>query len=163
PHFVLGRIADEITARFGDRALYEDGLEVVTTLDLELQQIAEEIVDRNIRDYGEQANLYNGAYIALDPHTGQILVYVGSRDWNDLNIEGENDNVVARNSPGSTLKPFTFLTAFTQGWGTGTAILDTPLSIPDGTGGTFTPRNPGTGFQGPVTSAIALGNSFNIT
>jgi membrane peptidoglycan carboxypeptidase len=163
PHFVLGRIASEITARFGHRALYEGGLEVVTTLDLGLQQTTEEILDRNIREFGEQANLHNGAYIALDPHTGQILVYVGSRDYFDLEIEGNNDNVVARNSPGSTLKPFTFLTAFTQGWGTGRAILDTPLTIPDGVGGEFTPRNPGTGFQGPVTAAVALGNSFNIT
>jgi membrane peptidoglycan carboxypeptidase len=163
PHFVLGRIADEIAARFGERALYEDGLEVVTSLDLGLQRIAEEIVDRNVREFGEQANLHNGAYIALDPHTGQILVYVGSRDYFDLAIEGNNDNIVARNSPGSTLKPFTFITAFTQGWGTGTGILDTPLTIPDGVGGEFTPRNPGTGFQGPVTAAVALGNSFNIT
>ena len=160
PHFVLGRIADEITARFGERALFDDGLEIVTTLDLGLQHIAEEIVDRNVREFGEQANLHNGAYIALDPHTGQILVYVGSRDYFNLDIEGNNDNVVARNSPGSTLKLFTFIAAFAAGWGTGTASLDTPLTIPDGPDGdTFTPRNPGTGFQGPVTAAIALGNS----
>jgi membrane peptidoglycan carboxypeptidase len=164
PHFVLGRIAQEITARYGEYALYNDGLEIVTTLDLGLQAIAEEIVDRNVRDFGEQANLFNGAYIALDPHTGQILVYVGSRDYFNLDIEGNNDNIVARNSPGSTLKPFTFAAAFDRGWGTGTAILDTPLTIPDGVDGdTFTPRNPGTGFQGPVTAAVALGNSFNIT
>jgi membrane peptidoglycan carboxypeptidase len=163
PHFVLGRIAAEVTARFGEHALYGGGLEIVTTLDLGLQRIAEEIVDRNVREFGEEANLHDGAYVALDPHTGQILVYVGSRDYFNLEIEGQNDNVVARNSPGSTLKPFTFLTAFTQGWGTGTGILDTPLTIPDGVGGEFTPRNPGGGYQGPVTAEVALGNSFNIT
>ncbi len=162
PHFVLGRIADEITARFGEDALYRGGLTIETTLDLELQNIAQEIVDRNVEEFGIQANLHNGAYIALDPHTGQILVYLASRDYFNEEIEGKNDNIMARNSPGSTLKPFTYLTAFTQGWGTGTAILDTPLRIEQPDGSVFEPRNPGTGFQGPVTTALALGNSFNI-
>lgn len=164
PHFVLGRVADEITARFGERALYEQGLEVVTTIDLELQHIAEQIIETYVTDYGEQANLFNGAFVALDPKTGQLLVYVGSRDYFRDDIEGRNDNAVALNSPGSTLKPFTFMTAFMKGWGTGAGIIDAPFEIVDfATGDAFSPRNPIQGYQGPMTAASALGNSLNIT
>ncbi len=164
PHFVLGRVAEEITARFGERALYEQGLEVITTIDLELQHMAEEIVETYVTDFGEQANLFNGAFVAIDPNTGQLLVYLGSRDYFRDDIEGRNDNAVALNSPGSTLKPFTFMTAFMKGWGTGAGILDVPYEIVDfATGDSFAPRNPIQGFQGPMTAASALGNSLNIT
>ncbi len=164
PHFVLGRVADEIKARFGERALYEDGLEVVTSIDLELQNEAQRILEGWIREYEGPSGGHNGAFYVLDPHTGEILVYVGSRDYFRDDIAGRNDNIVSLNSPGSTLKPFTFMTAFMQGWSTGTGILDTPTQIVDaGSGETFTPRNPGTGFQGIIPADEALGNSLNVT
>jgi len=164
PHFVLGRIAEEITERFGDRALYDQGLEVTTSLDLNLQHMAEEILEAQITENGEVANLYNGAFVAIDPYTGEILTYVGSRDYFRDDIEGRNDNAVALNSPGSTLKPFTFMTTFMNGWGTGTAILDTPFKIVDfSTGEEFAPRDPIATLIGPMTAASALGNSLNIT
>lgn len=163
-HFVLGRVATEIRKRFGDDALFRNGLEVTTSLDIELQHEAERILDEKITEFGEQADLFNGAAIVLDPLTGEILTYVGSRDYFRDDIFGRNDNVIGLNSPGSTLKPFTFMTAFTEGWGTGTGILDTPLSLIDfATGQTYTPRDPIVGFLGPITAASALGNSLNIT
>ena len=163
PHFVLGRIAEEITLRFGERALYEDGLEVITTLDLGLQHEAQRILERRISDVEEDVEGHNGAFYALDTHTGQILVYVGSRDYFREDIEGRNDNVVAENSPGSTLKPFTYMSAFMQGWSTGTGILDTPVKVIDpATGAFFEPTNPGGRFVGTISAADALGNSLNI-
>ncbi len=163
PHFVLGRIAEEITLRFGERALYEDGLEVVTTLDLALQHEAQRILERRIADVEEDVEGHNGAFYALDPHTGQILVYVGSRDYFREDIEGRNDNVIAENSPGSTLKPFTYMSAFMKGWSTGAGILDTPVKVIDAaTGEFFEPTNPGGGFVGTISAADALGNSLNI-
>ncbi|MYD65530.1 MAG: hypothetical protein F4X26_06065 [Chloroflexi bacterium] len=163
PHFVLGRIADEISQRFGERALYEDGLEVVTTLDLTLQREAERILEEKIAEFEESSDGHNGAFYALDPHTGQILVYVGSRDYFREDIEGRNDNVISLNSPGSTLKPFTYMTAFMQGWSTGAGILDTPTKIIDpATGDFFEPVNPSRNFVGAISAADALGNSLNI-
>src|SRR3546814_317109 len=123
PHFVLGRIAQEITARFGERALYDQGLTVTTTIVLELQHIAQAIIEQYVTEYGEQANLYSGSFVAIDPRTGEILTYVGSRDYFRDDIEGRNDMAVALNSPGSTLKPFAFMTAFMNGWGTGTGVI----------------------------------------
>ena len=131
PHFVLKRIQPEIEARFGPRALFDDGLEVITSLDLELQHGAEEILEQWISEFEEQSDGHNGAVFALDPHTGQILIYIGSRDWFREDIEGKNNNVTALNSPGSSLKPFTYMTAFMQGWSTGTGIVDMPFSIID--------------------------------
>ena len=164
PHFVLGRIADEITARFGERALYDQGLTVVTTIDLDLQHIAEDVVEKYVSEYGEQANLFNGAFVAIDPRTGELLTYVGSRDYFRDDIEGRNDMAVAINSPGSTLKPFAFMTAFMNGWGTGTGVIAAPFEIIDySTGASFAPRDPIAQVLGPITAAEALGNSLNTT
>lgn len=164
PHFVLGRIADEVRARFGERALYDQGLVVTTTLDLNLQRIAEDVVERYVFEYGEQANLFNGAFVAMDPRRGEILAYVGSRDYFRDDIEGRNDNAVALNSPGSTLKPFTFMTAFMRGWGTGTAVIAAPFTLVDETNGDeFKPRDPIQQVLGPIPAAKALGNSLNTT
>src|SRR5690606_4961796 len=88
PHFVLNRVADEITARFGDRALFDQGLEVFTTIDLDLNHKAAEILEEHIIEYGVSANLHNGALIAIDPNTGQILTWVGSRDYFNTDVEG---------------------------------------------------------------------------
>ena len=163
PHFVLGRVAQEIEERFGSRALYEEGLEVVTTLDLTLQHEGERTVERWVSAFEEQSDGHNGALFALDPANGQILVYVGSRDYFRDDIEGRNDNIIAQNSPGSTLKPFTYMTAFMKGWNTGTGIIDQPVTIPDpATGEDFVPRNPGGRFRGILPAREALGNSLNI-
>ncbi|MEE8421322.1 MAG: transglycosylase domain-containing protein [Dehalococcoidia bacterium] len=162
-HFVLGRVANEIRERFGPRALFDDGLEVVTSLDLTLQREAEKALEHWISEFEEQSDGHNGAVFALDPHTGQILVYVGSRDYFRDDIEGRNDNIISLNSPGSTLKPFTYMTAFMQGWSTGTGIIDAPFQIIDAaTGKPFSPRNPIKDFQGVITAEKALGNSLNI-
>ncbi len=165
PHFVLGRVAREIALRFGERALYEDGLEVVTTLDLNLQHEAQRILERRISADEFEHLSHNGAFYALDPHTGQILVYVGSRDYFRDDIEGRNDNVIAENSPGSTLKPFTYMSAFMRGWSTGAGILDVPTKVIDpATGEFFEPTNPGPEdfYTGTISAANALGNSLNI-
>ena len=163
PHFILGRIAEEISERFGERALYEDGLEVVTTLDLGLQREAERILEEKISEFEESSDGHNGAFYAMDPKTGQILVYVGSRDYFREDIEGRNDNAISLNSPGSTLKPFTYMTAFMQGWSTGAGILDTPTKVIDpATGDFFQPRNPSGTYQGVIPAGDALGNSLNI-
>ena len=164
PHFVLGRVADEIRARFGDAALVSRGIEVTTTLDMNLQREAERILEEQLLKVEEASQARNASLVAMDVVNGQLLAYVGSRDYFDEEIEGRNDNATAPNSPGSTLKPFTFMTAFMQGWGTGTGIIDAPYSIIDAaTGDEYAPRDPISELQGPMTAASALGNSLNIT
>ena len=163
-HFVLGPVARELTQRFGDRALYQEGLEVTTSLDLRLQRIGEQAIEKWLTEYEKTADGHNGALVALNPRTGEVLTYIGSRDYFREDIVGRNNNITALNSPGSTLKPFTFLTTFQQGWSPSTAILDTPAKIVDAsTGADFSPKNPsGGGYNGVIGAGSALGNSLNI-
>ena len=162
PHFVFGPIEKEITARYGEEALYRGGLRVTTTLDLDLQDVAEASLEKWISEYEASADGHNGALVAIDPRTSEVLVMVGSRDYFRDDIQGRNNNATAENSPGSTLKPFTYSAAFERlGWGTETEILDTPISVQDGDE-LFTPRNPSGNFQGPISVRKALGNSLNI-
>lgn len=162
PHWVLSYIQPELEARFGHQAVYRGGLEVTTTLDLDLQKKAEAILEEWITTF-ESSGGHNGALVAMDPRTGEILAYVGSRDYFRDDILGRNDMAQALNSPGSALKPFTYVTAFMKlGWGPGTLILDTPVSWTEADGSVFTPRNPSGDFKGPISIRNALGNSLNV-
>ena len=163
PHFVLGRIADEISTRYGDGAIFSDGLNIVTTIDYNLQTIGQGVLEEWIAKFEEESLGHNGALIAMDVKTSEILVYIGSRDYFSDEIEGRNDNIVSKNSPGSTLKPFTFLQAFRKGWTSGTGIVDAPAKVYDPASGEyFEPKNPGDKYLGVATTAKALGNSLNV-
>ncbi len=164
PHFVFGPVAAEIERRFGPNALYEGGLDIVTTIDLPLQDEAQRILEKWVAQYEGVSGGHNGAISAIDPKTGQVLVYIGSRDYFRDDILGRNDMNVALRSPGSTLKPFTYLTAMQKGWSTGTGVIDVPLKLKDGaTGEDYEVRNPVKGsYQGVIPVAKALGNSLNV-
>ncbi len=162
PHWVFDYIQPELEKRFGAEALHSGGLRVTTTLDLDLQGKAQVALERWISEYEEVAQGHNGALVAMDPKTSEILVMVGSRDYFREDIEGQNNNATSLNSPGSTLKPFTYTAAFEKlGWGPETQILDTPISFPDGDE-PYVPRNPSGNFQGAISIRNALGNSLNI-
>lgn len=162
PHWVFDVIQPQIERDYGKEALYRGGLRVTTTLDMNLQQKAQDALEKWISEFEQTSNAHNGALVAIDPRTSEILTYVGSRDYFNADIQGQNDNAGSLNSPGSTLKPFTYEAAFEQlGWGPGTEILDTPISFQDGDK-VFTPRNPSGDFRGPMSVKDALGNSMNI-
>ncbi|HEY8172343.1 MAG TPA: transglycosylase domain-containing protein, partial [Dehalococcoidia bacterium] len=162
PHWVFTYIQPDLEKRFGRDALYSGGLRVTTTLDLDLQEKAQAALEHWISEFEDTAQGHNGALVAMDPKTSEILVMVGSRDYFRDDILGRNNNAIAGNSPGSTLKPFTYTAAFEKlGWGPGTEVLDTPVSFPDGDN-TYTPRNPSGNFQGVISVRNALGNSLNI-
>jgi len=163
PHFVLDYVQPQLEKLLGREALYRGGLSVTTTLDLDLQNQAEAALEKWISEFEATSNGHNGALVAIDPKTAEILVFVGSRDYFRDDIQGRNDMALAENSPGSAFKPFTYITAFMKlGWGPGTLILDTPISYPQPDGTMFTPRNPGGDFKGPITIRQALGNSLNV-
>ena len=165
PHWVLEVVQPQLESRFGKESLLRDGLEVFTTLDLKWQREAERILEEQISANEDTYDGHNGAFVAIDPKTAEILVYVGSRDYFNTEILGQNDMAGAPNAPGSAFKPFTYLTAFMElGWGPGTWILDSPYTYRDPSGSTFTPCNPqGCGrFLGSLTIRDALGNSLNV-
>ncbi len=160
PHFVFNVVQPQLEALFGQGALKTDGLVVYTTLDSDLEDKAQSILNGWIVEF-EYSHGHNGAVVAIDPNTAEILAYVGSRDYFNEDIQGQNDMAQALNSPGSTFKPFTYSTAFINlNWGAGTLILDTPIP-PKYWDGKNPPRNP-VAHSGPIPVRQALGNSLNI-
>jgi len=162
PHFVFNVVQPQLERLFGEEAVGREGLVVHTTLDLEWQERAEAIVDEQVSTY-ESSGGHNGAFVAIDPESAEILVYVGSRDYFRDDIDGRNDMAAALNSPGSAFKPVTYLTTFMKlGWGPGTMVLDTPVSSKYWDGARQ-PRNYTGEFEGPLTVRNALGNSLNVS
>jgi len=162
PHWVFDYIEPQLKGLFGEQALLRGGLKVYTTLDLDLQAKAQAALENWISQFEDSSGGHNGAFVAIDPNTGEILVFIGSRDYFRDDIQGRNDMAMAPNSPGSSLKPFVYLGAFHDlGWGPGTMILDSSICYED-TNGNFCPRNPKGDFQGPITVRNALGASLNV-
>jgi membrane peptidoglycan carboxypeptidase len=164
PHFVLQYVQPQLEQLTGSHeSLFRDGLVVTTSLDLGLQHTTGDIMERWIREFENISASRNGSMMVMDPKTGEILVMLGSRDYFNEELEGKNNNATACNSPGSSFKPFAYLTAFMDlGWGPGTMILDTPYTFTESDGTVFVPDNPLHNFSGPVTIRHALGNSLNI-
>jgi membrane peptidoglycan carboxypeptidase len=163
PHWVLSYVEPELEKMFGREAVYRQGLQVTTSIDLNLENDAQDALENWIGQFEDSSDGHNGALVAMDPKTGEILAYVGSRDYFRDDILGQNDMAQALNSPGSTLKPFNYVTSFMKlGWGPGTLVLDTPTCYDEGNGTQFCPRNPSGDYHGPITIRNALGNSLNV-
>ena len=160
PHFAIWiREQLEANPKYGKEGLYQRGLEVTTTLDYRMQEMAELLVREHVSKLGVY-NASDAALVAMNPQTGEILAMVGSADYNNKAIKGEVNVAVALRQPGSAIKPFTYLTAFNKGWTPGTIIEDVPTTfkaIPP-----YTPKNYDGTFRGKVTARQALAMSLNI-
>ncbi|HLH22637.1 MAG TPA: PBP1A family penicillin-binding protein [Chloroflexota bacterium] len=160
PHFVM-YVRDLLAQKYGQRALFQAGLRVYTTLDPDTQRIAEEVVAKHIPTLARQ-DARNAGLVALDPRTGEILAMVGSPDYFNANIDGQVNATIADRQPGSAIKPIVYLAAFQRGFGPATVVLDQPTRFPDGPNRFYSPENFDKRFRGPVTLRRALGNSLNI-
>jgi len=163
PHFVFW-IKELLEEKYGEDVIEGGGLKITTTLDLDLQNQAQQIVADEI-EADEAKGISNGAAIILDPTTGQVLAMVGSRDYWSEDTDG-NFNVVtqALRQPGSSIKPITYVTAIKKGWTAATMIMDTPVTFPGGTGQEdYAPKNYNGKYNGPMSLREALGNSINTT
>ena len=160
PHWVI-YIRQLVEKEFGTEALYRGGLKIYTTLDPKLQSIAEQTVRDQIAAL-QSKNVKNGALIAMDPRTGEILSMVGSPDFNDDAIGGQINMTLRPRQTGSVIKPLTYLTAFEKGWSPATVLWDTPVSYTDSAGNVYTPNNYDNKFHGPQTVRSSLANSYNI-
>ena len=142
----------------GDRAPSASHL-IATSIDLELQQVAARALADGVAALAARG-AGNGALIALDPRTGEVLAHVGSADWFGEEERGAIDFARARRSPGSALKPFFYALAIAQGKATAASELpDLPMDL-SGEGGHA--ENIDHAFLGPVLLREALGNSRNV-
>ena len=141
------------------------GLRITTSLDFGLQARAEADVRSAINEFEAATGAHNGALVAIDPSTGQILAMVGSRDFFDETIDGQVNLATATHSPGSALKPMTYLAAFQldpRTWHPATVLWDVPTTYVEADGAEFRPVNFDGVFRGPVTIRSALANSMNV-
>lgn len=161
PHFTF-YVIERLETLYGRERLEKEGLEIVTTVDLDLQAKAEEVVKRGV-ERNQKANASNAALVTIDPIKGEVLAMVGSRDYFDTAIDGQVNVSIEKRQPGSTFKPFAYATAFAEGFEPETPIYDVPINFgPDGTGKDYLPENYDGKFRGKMTMREALSQSLNI-
>ncbi|MBU4016291.1 penicillin-binding protein, partial [Patescibacteria group bacterium] len=162
PHFVM-YVKDKLEEQFGSQMVLSGGLQVTTTLDFDIEKKAEEIVKDEI-DKLKGYNVNNGSAVVADPKTGEILAMVGSKDYFNVDIDG-NFNVATSNNrnPGSSLKPIIYVAAFEKGYTPATMVIDARTEFPSNDPEKpYIPVNYDGKFRGPVQLRFALGNSLNI-
>lgn len=162
PHFVFF-IKSYLEEKYGQEVVEAGGLSVITTLDWEMQKAAEETVkkyaDANLGNF----NAKNMSLVAIDPKTGQILAMVGSKDYFDIENDGNFNIALAHRQPGSAFKPFVYAAALLKGFTPETVVFDLPTQFstncpPD----CYEPQNYDDKFVGPITLKDALAQSRNI-
>lgn len=161
PHFVL-YVKDLLVKKYGEKTVEQGGLKVTTTLDLDLQDFAQQTVASEVAKL-KNLKIQNGAALVTEPKTGEILAMVGSKDYFDNNIDG-NVNITTRlRQPGSSIKPLNYALALENKLITpATVINDIPtcFSVPGQKG--YCPVNYDGQFHGPTQIRFDLGNSYNI-
>lgn len=166
PHFAL-MVVDKLKELYGSDVVYE-GLKVKTSLDLELQQFAQNVVKERVTQ-NRMNGVSNGAVVAMDPTTGEVLALVGSADWFDER-SGKVNMATTPRQPGSSFKPLVYSLAMDNGIITPATVLqDKPKTFVLDSGCrqrdnecTYKPLNYDKKFRGPVTVRRSLANSLNV-
>ncbi len=161
PHFVL-YAQQELEARYGPDALIHGGWQITTSLDLGIQELAEQTLREQIGARAATHDVNNGAAVVLRPDNGEILAMVGSLDYFDASIDGQVNVALQPRQPGSAIKPLTYAAAMERGWTAGDVLWDVPIALDAGNGQEFVPVNYDGRYHGPLLLRDALANSYNI-
>lgn len=161
PHFVM-YVKDYLENKYGTQEMEEGGMKIYTTLDWDKQQIAQKAVKDGAENNLTRWNAENAALVAIDPKTGQILAMVGSKDYFDKSIDGQVNVAIRDRQPGSSFKPFVYLTAFTKGYFPDTIVYDVETDFNKGSDDNYIPQNYDGQFRGPLKMKEALGMSLNV-
>jgi penicillin-binding protein 1A len=160
PYFTTYAIA-QLERTFGTSAVEEGGLQVYTTLDARLQEIAQEAVTWGVgRSAAEGIGAHQAALVALRPSTGEILAMVGGTGFtlkNQFNRAWQ-----ARRQPGSSFKIYDYTAAIDSGMPASTVIDDTPVSYPMGDGTNWSPMDDDHSYMGAISLREAVVMSRNV-
>lgn len=178
-------VRQQLEKKFGAR-LYDEGLKVYTTLDLDIQTAADRALENQLRameggKYGKwnhvtyeqyqakaasrddaasgESPYIQGAAVVVDPRSGAVRAMIGGRDFDDSKF---NRATQAMRQPGSTFKPIVYSTAVQNGRSPATMIDDVPISLPQVDGTTWTPQNYDLKFEGAMPMRRGLMQSRNI-
>jgi len=190
PHFAI-YARKQLEQMFGEKLVFKGGLKVITTIDLDLQGQAECAARAHIARLGgpdsalpesviagcaaahflpnisqselnRDHHVTNASVVAIDPRTAEIRAMVGSLDYWDASIDGQFNVALGYRQPGSSFKPFTYVTALAQGYTAATMILDVKAAVPAGPPAFWPPANYDRREHGPVSLRDALANSYNL-
>jgi membrane peptidoglycan carboxypeptidase len=157
PHFVM-YVKEFLADKYGDRLVEEGGLKVTTTLDPNKQKAAEDAIAAGAATGFNHSGATNGAMVAIDPKTGDVLAMVGSKDYFDTSIDGNVNVALAKRQPGSAFKPIVYSTLFKGTWGPGSTLWDVKTDF----GGGYSPNNYTLKNYGPLSIRQTLSGSLNI-
>ena len=165
--FFTSYIVNKLNATYGEEATLTSGMQVYTTLDYELQTLAEEVVRTYVNKSGkpqfpngrteERFNFSQAALMALDPTTGYIKALQGGADFRENQY---NRCTQALRQPGSTFKPFVYLAALEKGFSPNSIVQDSPITFSTSQG-PYSPSNYTHQYMGNITLRKALENSIN--
>ncbi len=157
PHFVFW-VKELLVEKYGENVVERGGLKVTTSLDPKLQEIAEKAVREGAKRNEEQYGAQNAALVAIEPKTGQVMAYVGSRDYFSDEIDGSVDIPRSMQQVGSSFKPYEYAVAFAKGYPPSTMLHDLVTDF----GGNYKPLDYDKGQRGFVSMRSALQMSLNI-
>jgi len=170
PYFVE-YVRRQLEDRYGSNAIYKGGLKVYTTLDLAVQEAAQDSMNEGLAEAeklitphqpalpGRIPEPLQCALVVLDPATGEIKAMIGGRNFAESKF---NRAVQAQRQPGSSFKPFIYAAAFSKGFTQADIILDAPMVFKTDQGNVWKPENFTTKFGGPTTLRSALTHSRNV-
>ena len=152
--YFVDYVTQKLIDKYGADAVYKDGLQVYTTIDMDMQRAAEKAM-KGLPNGRKDANGVvqpQGALVALDPHRGYVKAMVGGRGTDQFNRA-----TMAERQPGSAFKPFVFAAALENKFSPSTVINDSPIKIGD-----WEPQNDEHTFSGPVTMRQVAQHSMNV-
>lgn len=159
PHFVF-YVKDLLEKKYGERIVEQGGLKVYTSLDLKLQEYAQQTVASEVAKL--KANkVSNGAALITNPATGEVLAMVGSHNWYDEK-NGNMNMTIAQLQPGSSIKPINYATGLIKGYTAATPFVDKQICFPNPGNEPYCPKNYDNTFHGVVQMRQALATSLNI-
>jgi 1A family penicillin-binding protein len=176
PHFVM-YVRGLLESKYGLEAIYQQGLQVYTTLDLNMQNTAQRLVRYRLAELAERKNglpprnVRNAAVVVLDPTTGEILTMLGSPDYFDPRIDGAVNATMATRQPGSSIKPLTYAAAFDpeiaaragyEPLTPASMMVDVRTAFVTREGQPYVPENYDRTWRGPVLLRQSLASSYNL-
>lgn len=146
-----------------DQVVEQGGLRITSTLDLGLNALTQQIIEEKISAAEAGTNGHDASVVTIDPKTGEILAYIGSRNFNDESeqVAGQVDIASSEQSLGSSMKMFTYLKAFEDGWVPSTYIEDKKLVLDEGSATPHEVHNWNDSYLGNITVRKAMSESVN--
>ncbi len=157
PHFVF-YVRQQMEDKYGKEFLDKGGLRIYTTLDPDVQNAAEEVIAQKSANYATAYGANNVALTSINPDNGEILAYIGGKDFFDDTNDGQVDVLTSRRQPGSSFKPMVFAAGFEEGYAPGSVVFDVETDF----GNNYKPQNFDQKFRGPTSFRKALNASLNI-